>query len=170
RSGTDAREVVPMRTFEYMWARSGYWAMTTTRPGDLPRTVQPESAEQAALGFERVNPPEKSALVWASVSHRWPDRSLPYLGWGNALNAAGKPIEAEAVFSEGTARTRSAVLWNNLAQTRLTLKDWAGARQAAQTALSIARVDDPRWTSAIEDTLHTIEQASRPCATSGSGC
>lgn len=170
RSGTDAREVIPLKTFEYTWARSNYWAMTITRPGDVPQSVQPEQAEQAALGFERINTPQQAARVWASLAQRWPDRLLAYLGWGNALTALGHHDEAERIFKQGTEHVDSAVLWNNLAQARLTQHNLSGAREAAQTGLALAQAREPRWTAALQDTLNTIEQASRPCTTPGSGC
>lgn len=170
RSGTQARQILPLRTFEYTWARSQHWAMALTRPGTLPSAVDALHAEQAALGFELVNPPAQATQVWQSVVTHWPNRLLPQLALGNSLMAEGRLPEAAHTFEQATAQFDSAVAWNNLAQARLALGDHQGAQDAAQRGLVRARAQEPRWIDALVHTLNSIQTHSSPCVQNSSGC
>ena len=171
RSGTNAQEVMPLRTFEYTWARAKHWAMVVAAPGVIPHGVTAEQAEQAALGFERVNPPQAASVVWQSVNRQWPQRSLPYFGLGNALLASGQAQQALKPFEQAASQFDSPAAWNNLAQTRLNLGDRSGALVAARRAMVLAQGNDSRWIDAIMATLHSIEQTpDTPCTDKSKGC
>lgn len=170
RSGTQARQSLPLRTFEYTWARSQHWAMVVTRPGTLPASVDALHAEQAALGFDQTNPPQAATQVWQSVVTRWPDRLLPQLALGNAQSNNGQLRDAAHTFEHATDQFDSAIAWNNLAQTRLTLGDRTGARTAAERGLARARAHEPRWIDALVQTLNSLQPTSTPCAQTPSGC
>ena len=171
RSGTSARERMPVRTFEYTWARGNHWSMVVAQPGVVPQGVTAEMAEQAALGFERVNPAQAASLVWQSLTTRWPDRPLPYMGLSNALLTDGQTQEARRVLEHAVTQFDSAPAWNNLAQTRLILQDRAGALMAARRALALAQEKDPRWIDATKATLTAIEQTSdTSCSDKSKGC
>lgn len=157
RSGTAERQSLPLRTFEYTWARSQYWSMVVAPPGTLPDSVDAPHAEQAALGFEQVNPPAQAMRVWQDIVSRWPDRLLPQLALGNAQSASGHWPDAARTFEHATAQFDSAVAWNNLAQARLALGDREGARTAAERGLARARSHEPRWVDALVQTLNAIQ-------------
>lgn len=170
RSGTSPREAMPLRTFEHTWRRARHWSMVVARPGTVPNSVTPESAERAALGFAQVASAADQLPVWTSLVQRWPDRLLGYLAWGNALQTMGRHLEAAQHFEDAAHRFNSAAAWNNLAQTQLKLGRRAEARQSAERALAIAQTREPRWLPAIEDTLHSIDQAKPTCVPPTPGC
>ncbi len=157
RSGTTAREVMALRTFEYTWARAGRWAIAVLPPGRLPATALETDAQDAALGFERAAPPARAALAWRALLARWPGNLLAGIGLGNTLNAAGDAAGARAAFEAVAQRHDSAVAWNNLALLRLDAGDRAGARDAAERALRRAEAAEPAWAAAARATLATID-------------
>jgi hypothetical protein len=157
RSGTTAREVMALRTFEYTWARAGRWAITVLPPDRLPATALQADAQDAALGFERVAPPARAALAWHALLARWPDNLLAGIGLGNTLNAAGDAPGARAAFEAVAKRHDSAVAWNNLALLRRDAGDRAGAREAAERAVRRADTAEPAWAAATRATLATID-------------
>lgn len=170
RSGTQARQSLPLRTFEYTWARSQHWAMVVAHPGTLPPSVDAAHAQQAALGFDQSNPPLQAAVVWQSLATHWPDQLLPQLAWGNAQSNSGQLSNAARTFEHAADQFDSAVAWNNLAQTRLALGDRTGARAAAERGLTRARAHEPRWIDTIVQTLNSLQPPSTPCAQTPSGC
>ena len=72
RSGTTERERLPLRTFEFTWARGGHWAIAVLPPGQLPATAREADAVEAAIGFERVAAPAQAALAYRALLQRWP--------------------------------------------------------------------------------------------------
>lgn len=160
RSGTTERERLPLRTFEFTWARGGRWAVAVLPPGRLPATATEADALQAALGFERVAPPAQAALAYRALLERWPDDLLAAVGLGNALNAAGDAAGAAQALEQAAARHDSAVVWNNLARLRLALGDAAGARAAAERAVQRADAAEPAWQAAARETLALTAPAS----------
>ncbi|MGQ3052702.1 MAG: PA2778 family cysteine peptidase, partial [Roseateles sp.] len=72
RSGTTRRQALPLRTFEYTWARAGRWAIAVLPPERLPATASEAQALDAAVGFERVAPPARAAQAYRTLLARWP--------------------------------------------------------------------------------------------------
>ncbi|MCE4554905.1 PA2778 family cysteine peptidase [Pelomonas cellulosilytica] len=153
RSGTTERELLPLRTFEYTWARAGRWAMAVLQPDRLPATATEADAQDAALGFERSAPPAQAALAYRTLLARWPGNLLAGIGLGNALNTAGDAAGARAAFEAVAERHDSAVAWINLARLRLDAGDRAGARAAAERAIRRADAAEPRWRDAAHAAL-----------------
>ena len=153
RSGTTARELLPMHTFEHTWARAGHWAISVQPPGRWPVTATARQALVAAIGFERSAPPVQAALAYRSLLQRWPGQLLAGIGLGNALQAAGDLDGAAAAFAEVAAQHHSAVAWNNLARVRLAQGDLACARTAAEQAVARASTAEPQWLGAARETL-----------------
>jgi hypothetical protein len=153
RSGTTARETLPLRTFEYTWARGGRWAITVLPPERLPATATEDDAQEAAVGFERAAPPARAALAYRTLLARWPGNLLAGIGLGNTLNAAGDAAGARAAFEAVAGRHDSAVAWINLARLRLDAGDRAGARAAAERAVRRAETAEPAWRDAAGATL-----------------
>jgi tetratricopeptide (TPR) repeat protein len=157
RSGTTPLERLPLSTFEYTWARGGRWAITTLPPDRLPATAREADAVDAAIGFERVAPPDRAALAYRRLLQRWPGNLLAGIGLGNALHAAGDPAGAQDAFQAVAQRHDSAVAWLNLAQLKLAAGDRSGARIAAQRGLQRAESAEPAWRQAALDGLAATE-------------
>lgn len=153
RSGTTRLERLPLRTFEYTWARGGRWAITVLPPERLPATATEPQALDAAIGFERVAPPQRAALAYRQLLQCWPDNLLAGIGLGNALNAAGDSEGAQSAFRGVAERHDSAVAWLNLARLKLAAGDRDGAHTAAQRGLQRAEAAEPAWRQAALDGL-----------------
>lgn len=153
RSGTTRREVMPLRTFEFTWARGGHWALAVLPPGRLPATAREADALEAAIGFERNARPAQAAAAYRALLARWPANLLAGIGLGNSLHAAGDAAGARAAFQAVAERHDSAVAWNNLARLRLDAGDREGARAAAERALRRAEAAEPAWREAARATL-----------------
>lgn len=153
RSGTTERETLPLRTFEFTWARGGHWAMAVLPPRELPATAAEAQALEAAIGFERVAPPAQAAIAYQALLARWPANLLAGIGLGNSRYAAGDAAGATAAFQAAAERHDSAVAWNNLARLRLQTNDRAGARAAAERAVQRAAAAEPAWLDQARETL-----------------
>jgi hypothetical protein len=161
RSGTERRSVLALRTFEFTWARGGRWAIVALPPGRLPASAHEADAVDAALGFGRVGAAADAARAWAAVHRRWPANLVAAMGLGNALHAAGDLAGAAGVFEAAAVQHNSAAAWNNLASTRLSLGDHAGARAAATRAVDRARAAEPLWLEKALQTQREIDAARR---------
>ncbi|MDR7268868.1 hypothetical protein J2X20_001497 [Pelomonas saccharophila] len=159
RSGDTQRATLPLRTFEYTWARGGRWAIAVLPPERLPATATEADALEAAIGFERAAPPARAALAYRSLLARWPANLLAGIGLGNTLNAAGDAAGAQAAFAAVAERHDSAVAWNNLARLRLAAGDRAGARTAAERAVRRAEAAEPAWRDAAHATLAAADES-----------
>ncbi|MBA4174996.1 MAG: hypothetical protein C0505_00310 [Leptothrix sp. (in: Bacteria)] len=159
RSGTVRREVLPLRTFEFTWARGGHWALVALPPGRLPVTATEADAVDAALGYGSVAAPADAARAWRAVHQRWPGHLLAAMGLGNALHAAGDLAGAAHAFEGAARRHDSAAAWNNLARTRGALGDAAAARAAAARAVARAQAHEPQW---LAPALQTQRDLAEP--------
>src|ERR1039458_6628715 len=54
RSGPEQRQILPMKTFEYTWARSGYWAMVALPPGKIPETAEETDPKSTRLNSSHL--------------------------------------------------------------------------------------------------------------------
>ena len=158
RSGTTERATLPLRTFEYTWARGGRWAIAVLPPDRLPVMASEADALDATVGFERAAPPARAALAYRTLLARWPGNLLAGIGLGNTLNAAGDAAGARAAFEAVVARHDSAVAWINLARLRLDAGDRSGARTAAQRGLQRASAAEPAWRDAALATLTATDE------------
>lgn len=136
-SGTTPNLVMKLDTFEHTWARSGYWALAITPPGQLPRTATQEQAGLAASALERTDT-QAAATAYRALLARWPDDLVALMGLGNlAWKSGDRAAAAEHWQRATTAHPRAADAWNNLAQARLALGDRDGALAAARRAVEI---------------------------------
>ena len=82
RSGTLARQAMPLRTFEHTLAPSPvleHGGDACPAPCRLPSRLMPPNA----LHWVCANSACQSQLpVWSTLVQRWPDRLLGYLAWG----------------------------------------------------------------------------------------
>lgn len=150
-SGTTARMVLPMSTFENTWARSSHWAVRVSRPDQLPVTAQPDDWAVAVSALERSSP-QAARTAYATVLRKWPQHRISLLGLGNTAHALGQRAEAAQAF-EATTRAHPdfADAWNNLAQVRLELGQVPAAQQAAQQAVALGGVRLANYQSLLQN-------------------
>lgn len=136
-SGTTAAMRMPLKTFEYTWARSGRWAIRATRPDQIPLTAQADAWAHAVAPLEGVNA-EAALTAWTAALKRWPDHRLSLLGSGNAAYALQRLDIAGDVY-EATVKAHPdfADAWNNLAQVRSEQGRWRQAQAAIAKAVSL---------------------------------
>ncbi|MBC7992059.1 MAG: PA2778 family cysteine peptidase, partial [Rhizobacter sp.] len=104
RSGTTRRVTMPLRTFEFTWARSGFWAFVALPPGGWPVTAQADAVVEAAIGFERSATPVQALQSYENAAQRWPDQLPLAIGLGNAAHATGDKRRAAQVFRAAAER------------------------------------------------------------------
>lgn len=116
RSGRDARQVLPLGTFDRTWARSGRWAMIATRPGDIPPGAAAGAYTEAALALERTGQIAAARAAYTAGADHWPDELPLRIGLANVAMAAGDRAAAEQALREAVRRhPRSDAALNNLA-------------------------------------------------------
>ncbi len=153
RSGTTRREVMAMRTFEYTWARSGYWGMVVPRPGTLPLAVDREMLEKALTLLEKYATSAAMLSWYEEAVRRWPDSLVFLIGLGNAAHASGKIELAEQAFRTATERhPQSAAALNNLATVLLERGQLTEALVVAERAVALG--DD--WQSEARQTRDAV--------------
>jgi tetratricopeptide (TPR) repeat protein len=156
RSGTTQRRVMPLRTFEHTWTRSGSWAFVALPPGQWPLTAQEKDVIDASVGFERGAPPAQAALVYRSALARWPDSLSLRMGLGNSLYASGDKRAAAEAFRAAATQHKSAPAWINLASTLLEL---GSVREAVDAAREAVAASDDSWRDRAQAMLQDALQA-----------
>jgi tetratricopeptide (TPR) repeat protein len=157
-SGPEQRQVLPMRTFEYTWARSNYWAMVALPPGRIPVTAEPDAYVAAVSAYERVNGSAKALHAYVAALDRWPGNLSAQIGVGNAAYQLHDLARAESAFRQAALdHPDSVAALNNLAQTLADQDRYPEALQAAQRAVSLG---GPLAQTA-QGTLADIERAMK---------
>src|SRR5690606_588041 len=95
RSGPQPRQQLPLRTFEYTWARGGHWAMLALPPQQLPTTATEAPLLNAALALEKTGQSEAARAAYAAATQRWPEAFAACIGLGNPAYA-GREFKAAA--------------------------------------------------------------------------
>jgi hypothetical protein len=157
RSGTTRREILPLRTFEHTWARSGHWAFVTVRPGELPATAAETEVAAATVALERSVSAAVAARAYDAALQRWPRNLTLAMGLGNARANEGNLDGAAQAFEHAARQHDSAVAWNNLAHMRMKLGRQAAAVEAAERAVERAQAAEPQWLSITKATLATAQ-------------
>ncbi|MCW7537623.1 PA2778 family cysteine peptidase [Aquabacterium sp. A7-Y] len=137
RSGHERRLAMRMHTFEHTWARSQHWAFVALPPGRLPASAGEAELTRALLAFERVGQPAAAAVAYQTAVERWPHNLTLQMGRGNTLYAAGRKVEASAVFEAVGRAHRHAAAWINHGNVELELGRRDRAREAARQALAL---------------------------------
>ena len=118
RSGTSEREQLNFAVHEFVWARSGYWAMVALPPDRIPATADENRWLAAIAALERTGDARSARTAYANFLKRWPDNLNAAVGLANTHHSLGELREAEAVLREAAKRPPdSPVVLNNLAQT-----------------------------------------------------
>ncbi len=154
RSGPEQRQILPMRTFEYTWARSGYWAMVALPPGRIPATAEANAFVSAVSALEKISSPERVQSSYIAALDRWPGNLSAQIGIGNAAYRLHDLVGAERAFRQAANdHPDSVAALNNLAQT---LADQGRFPEALQTARRAVDLGGPLAQTA-QETLADIE-------------
>jgi len=138
RSGLDERQPMPMATFEYTWARSGYWAMVAMPPGKIPETAQEAAFIAAVTAAEKIMDPESALSTYTAALDRWPGNLTAQIGAGNTAYKLNDLVQAEKAFSLAVKdHPDSVAAFNNLAQTLADQNRYEEALEAARRAVSL---------------------------------
>ena len=155
-SGTRRAYSMPLRTFEYTWARSGRWALVALPPEALPHDNNPQRVLKAANDLEKSGQLTAAKSTYRAAVSRWPNNLVAHMGLGNTNFALGDLGAASAAYRTATqVDPGSAAAFNNLAVSLLELNCVGSAHDAIDCAL---RLDDNR-SSEIQDTLEQIKNA-----------
>ncbi|MGA9666852.1 MAG: PA2778 family cysteine peptidase [Gallionella sp.] len=159
RSGPMQRQVIPMGTFEYTWARSGYWAMVALPPGKIPVTAEENPFIAALSAFEKSNGPEPALRSYIAALNRWPGNLTAQIGVGNSAYRLHDLVRAETAFRHATHdHPDSGAAFNNLAQTLADQGRYKEALQAARRAVSLGEPSS----QIAQQTLAEIERKMKP--------
>jgi tetratricopeptide (TPR) repeat protein len=118
RSGISERETLNFAVHEFVWSRSGYWAMVAMPPDRIPVTADETRWLSAIAALERAGGVRPAATAYGSFLKRWPANVNAAIGLANTHYALGELPQAEAVLREAARREpQSVIVLNNLAQT-----------------------------------------------------
>lgn len=155
RSGTEKRQILPLKTFEHTWSRSDYWAMLALPPGKFPKTVQEDKYVAAVADLEHTGKLKEAHKSYTAALTRWPHNLTAQIGLGNTAYAMKDLKGAEEDFRHAAKdHPDSAAAFNNLAQTLYDQKHYKEARVAAQKAVALGGPLAP----AAKETLQQIEK------------
>jgi tetratricopeptide (TPR) repeat protein len=155
RSGPEQRQILPMRTFEYTWARSGYWAMVALPPGRIPETAEVNSFVGAISALENISDPERVQSTYLAALSRWPGNLSAQIGVGNSAYRMHDLASAEVAFRQAAHdHPDSVAAFNNLAQTLADQARYEEALEAAHRAVSLGGPLAP----IAQETLADIER------------
>jgi tetratricopeptide (TPR) repeat protein len=165
RSGSEARQPVPLATFERTWARAGHWGLLTLPPDLLPAGTDPVPSVQAAAALERIGRLAAAGTAYDTILKRWPDDRDALLGRGNVRYAEGDLDGAERAFRQATSSDpANGAAWNNLAQVLFERGRREPALAAARRAVALGGPLEPTYRTTlgqIEDAL-SDSRRSRP--------
>jgi hypothetical protein len=115
-SGTDEHLEMSFAAFDTTWRLSDRWAVTITRPEQLPKSVDRPTALKAVNGLEQAGMNDQAGRAYAALLDRWQGDFTALMGFGNARFAAGDIDAASKAFRHAvTLHPNAAEAWNNLA-------------------------------------------------------
>jgi tetratricopeptide (TPR) repeat protein len=143
RSGTDARRITRTSVFLRTWRRSGFWAVTTLKPGELPANPDRDRYIEAVAGLEQTGHHQAARDAWQVGLSQWPDDSVLLFGLANAQYALGNFSVAERLYLVMLRNDdTSLIARNNLAMTLAAQGRNREALLQIDTALNLA-ADSP---------------------------
>lgn len=161
RSGVTEREVLAFTINEFVWMRSGYWAMVAVPPERMPVTATESRWLGAIAALERAGDPKAARTAYDGFLKRWPGNVTAAVGLANAHYSLGALTEAELVLRDAVRKDPDSVIaLNNLAQT---LSD-QGRNKEALTFIERAAAAGGPFASAVAETRETIRKrlAAKP--------
>lgn len=138
RSGLNRREVMPISTFLNLWDRSSNWGFVVLDPDKkAPEFATADGWLGSSLSLERADA-KAAAKAYQAGLVRWPQDAMLWFGLGNSQYVQANYTEAEESFHQAVkANPKFADAWNNLAETRFTLKKKSQAIEAAKKAVEL---------------------------------
>jgi hypothetical protein len=116
RSGTKERETMFFGVHEFVWMRSGYWAMVAVPPDRIPATAEEVRYLSSVAALERAGNPSVARTAYSTFLKRWPNNTNAAIGLANAHYALKDLKQAELVLREASQRDPgSVIVLNNLA-------------------------------------------------------
>lgn len=104
RSGREFREAVSFSTFEYTWARSGYWARLILDPASLSDGLDVKETLQQLTNLEAVGQLSAAQAGYLRAAINWPDEKIAWLGLANTSTELGDVDRADVAYREMLAR------------------------------------------------------------------
>jgi len=154
RSGEDRRKEMRFPFNEFVWMRSGYWAMVAVPPDRIPVTAEEERWLAAIAALERSGDAASARVAYARFLGRWPRNTAASVGLANALHSLGSLKEAEGVLREAARHEPdSVIVLNNLAQT---LSD-QGRDEEALPVIEKALAEGGPFSDAVRQTRDEIQ-------------
>ena len=161
RSGPEQRQILPMTTFEYTWARSGHWAMVALPPGRIPQTAEESAFIAAISALEKASGPERAQKTYVAALDRWPGNLSARIGVGNTAYRLHDLNQAESAFRQAARdHPDSVAAFNNLAQTLADQRRYAEALEAAHRAVSLGGALAPTAQETLAEIQRRIKGAS----------
>lgn len=158
RSGTEARHVLNMATFERTWARAQHWALVVAPADQVPATATERAFIEAVATLEAQRRYSAAFYGYQAALQRWPNSALARFGLANSAFGQNDDARAEREYRALLAQWPDhAAAWNNLAQVLLRQQRCAEAEDAAQQAVSLGGTTE----AVAHDTLREIR--ARPC-------
>ncbi|MBV8030725.1 MAG: PA2778 family cysteine peptidase [Betaproteobacteria bacterium] len=118
RSGTDERDQKPFAIHEFLWMRSGYWAMVAVPPNRIPVSAEETRWLSAVAALEHAGQTKPAQVAYETFLKRWPNNTSAAIGLANTYYAMKDLPQAERVLREAARRDPdSVIVLNNLAQT-----------------------------------------------------
>jgi tetratricopeptide (TPR) repeat protein len=118
RSGETERQKLIFPLHEFLWMRSGYWAMVVVPPDRIPATANEERWLGSIAALERAGGTVAARTAYANFLKRWPQNTNAAVGLANTRHTQGQLKQAEQVLRQAAAREPdSVIVLNNLAQT-----------------------------------------------------
>ena len=155
RSGETERSVLPFAIHEFLWMRSGYWAMVALPPDRIPATADESRWLAAVAALERAGAPREARTAYQTFLKRWPANANAAVGLANTHHALGELREAEAVLQTAArAHPDSVIVLNNLAQT---LSDQGRDAEALPVIDRAVALGGP-FADAVQETKRSIQQ------------
>jgi len=161
RSGVTEREVLAFTINEFVWMRSGYWAMVAVPPDRMPVTATESRWLGAIAALERAGNASAARTAYGNFLKRWPDNATAAVGLANAHYSLGALKEAELALRDAVRKDPDSVIaLNNLAQT---LSD-QGRNEEALPFIERAAAAGGPFAGAVAQTRETIRKrlAAKP--------
>lgn len=102
RSGTNEREELSLRYFEYTWRHSDYWAMVVAPEGITPATAEPLRYFAAVAALEQQQRWQVAETGYTAAALTWPEDATSAMGLGNIAYQQQRFADAEEYYYRAT--------------------------------------------------------------------
>lgn len=164
RSGTDERRVMRTPLFLRTWKRSGFWAVTVLKPGELPAAPERDRYVEAVVGVEQTGHYRVAREAWRAGRSRWPNDAGIQFGLANTEFALGNFTTAEMLYLDLLSKDSGLLMArNNLAMTLVSLG--RNDRALEQIDIALAQAEGSPLLEELRDTkriaVSAVQSASK---------